>query len=154
MLRRERILRRAMQRYWRWQRGLTLGARGLVLDAENRVLLVRHTYSPGWIFPGGGVEFGESAETALRRELEEEAHIHVTGPPELFGLYSNSALYPGDHVALYRVRHWTQPSLPAPNREIAEVGFHPISALPDGTTDGTRRRIAEVLDGMTPSDRW
>ena len=152
-MQRELILRRLMQRYWRWSRALTLGARGMVIDGEGRVLLVRHTYTPGWLFPGGGVEFGETIETALGRELSEEANVTLTAPPELFGIYSNASIYPGDHVALYLVRHWTQSHMPEPNREIAEVGLFPPDRLPETTTAGTRRRLAELTGGPR-SPEW
>ncbi|MEZ5855708.1 MAG: NUDIX domain-containing protein [Hyphomicrobiaceae bacterium] len=153
-MKRERIIRRAMQRYWRWQRALTLGARGIVLSPDGRVLLVRHTYTPGWVFPGGGVEFGETIEESLLRELAEEGNISVTGPVELFGIYSNWDIYPGDHVAIYLVRHWTQSHPPTPNREIAETGFFAPEALPEGTTAGTRRRLDELLEGKERSKLW
>jgi 8-oxo-dGTP pyrophosphatase MutT (NUDIX family) len=153
-MRGERLLRRALQRYWRWQRGLTLGARGVVIDADGRVLLVEQTYSSGWIFPGGGVEYGETIEEALRRELSEEANVEITDRPELFGIYSNWDVYPGDHVALYVVRAWHQPRAPEPNREIARTGFFSPTALPDGTTAGTRRRVAEIVGKTAPTPHW
>ena len=53
--------------------------RALVVDAEERVLLMRWEHTPGreawWITPGGGVQEGESDEAALRRELDEEAGL-------------------------------------------------------------------------------
>src|SRR5262245_14240406 len=67
--------------------GMTFGVRGAVLDGENRVFLVKHTYVPGWYLPGGGVNPGETAEEALRRELLEEGNLVVEGPVELRGLY-------------------------------------------------------------------
>ena len=145
---------RLLQHYWRWTRGVTLGAQGLVVDAEGRVLLVRHSYKPGWAFPGGGVERGEDAETTLVRELEEETGVATTAAPELYGLYTNFQNFPGDHIAFYRVRSWQRPRVPAPNREIVEQGFFGLDRLPAGLTRGTERRLAEVFRAAPRSAIW
>jgi 8-oxo-dGTP pyrophosphatase MutT (NUDIX family) len=145
-----RVTRRVIQRYWRMTRALTLGVRGIVVDGEGRVLLIRHTYAPGWHFPGGGVEFGETVDAALQRELLEEAGITLTGPAELLGIYANFDLFPGDHVLAFAVRAWEHSRPLGPNREVAEAGFFATGALPNGATAGTRRRIAE-LAGQAPA---
>jgi ADP-ribose pyrophosphatase YjhB (NUDIX family) len=126
----------------------------MVFNGEGRILLVRHTYTPGWAFPGGGVEFGETTLEALGRELAEEANVTLTGRPELFGIFSNASFFPVDHVVLYVVRQWRQTSMPVPNREISDVGFFDPGDLPTDTTAGTRRRIAEVSSGLAPSETW
>ena len=133
---------------------MTLGVRGVVLDSENRVFLVRHSYVSGWYLPGGGVEVGESFPEALRRELMEEGRIDLAGEPVLHGVFFNSHVSRRDHVAVYVVRQFRQDRLPKPNREIVECGFYDATALPADTTPGTRLRIAEVLDGTAKMPTW
>jgi 8-oxo-dGTP pyrophosphatase MutT (NUDIX family) len=147
-------LRRVFHLYWRIARGMTLGVRGVVLDGDDKVFLVRHSYVAGWHLPGGGVEVGETFLEALRRELVEEGRIELTGEPVLHGLFFNGHVSRRDHVAVYVVRKFRQDRLPKPNQEIVECGFYAAGALPAETTRGTRLRIAEVLDGVTPIATW
>lgn len=147
-------IRRVFHLYWLLARSMTLGVRAVVLDAHNRVFLVKHSYVHGWYLPGGGVEVGESFLDALRRELAEEGRIELAGEPLLHGVFFNSHVSPRDHVAVYVVRNFRQDRLPAPNREIVDCGFFDPSALPDDTTPGTRLRIAEVLDGKPLPATW
>ncbi|MBW7971656.1 NUDIX domain-containing protein [Bradyrhizobium sp. BR 10289] len=150
----EPLLRRIFHAWFLLVRGMTLGVRAVVLDADNRVFLVRHSYVVGWYLPGGGVDLGETMEQAMRRELKEEGDIDLTGEAVLHGIFLNSHVSRRDHVAVYVVRQFRQDRLPEPNREIAECGFFAIDALPEGTTRGTRLRLSEVLEGKPLIATW
>lgn len=137
----------------RMRHGMTLGVRVLATDEAGRLLLVRHTYVSGWHFPGGGVDLGETAEQAARRELREEANVEAEGPLTVSGCYFNPLVGGRDHVVLYRAARLTIGPRPERNLEIVAADFFPPDALPDDTTPATLRRIAEWR-GAPPSDRW
>jgi 8-oxo-dGTP pyrophosphatase MutT (NUDIX family) len=149
-----RLRSRAFHLFFLATRPMTLGVRAAVFDAEGRVFLVRHTYVPGWHFPGGGVEPGETAIEALTRELAEEGNVVPQEEPRLFGFYFNTGASRRDHVALYVLRRFSQSAPWRPNREIAETGFFVRDALPDGVTRSTRARLGEILAGTAPARLW
>ena len=149
-----RALNALFRPIWRLRRGLTLGAQGVVIDADDRVLLVRHSYRPGWWFPGGGVEWGETLPTALARELEEEAGVRLTDEPRLHGVYANFASFPGDHIAVFVVRGFVRDETHRRRGEIAEARMFARHELPAAINAGTRARLAEIFDGVPIRTRW
>ena len=42
----------------------------------------------------------------------------------------------------------------SPTREIAELGFFALDALPEGVTPATRRRLDEVFAGVGAERAW
>jgi len=142
------------QSWFRFRRSLTLGVRGIVLDQRGYVLLLRHTYTPGWQFPGGGVERGETAAGSLKRELLEEAGVIAEeSAMELVSVHANHAFFPNDHILVYRISRWTQGEATS-RGEIAETAFFDPKAPPEGTTKGTLHRLAELFSGAPRSESW
>ena len=115
---------------------------------------MRHGYVAGWHFPGGGVEPGETCEQALARELMEEALVAIDGPVRLHGLFFNGRISRRDHVAVYVVDRFHVVGEHAPDCEILEARFFPLEALPEGTTRGTRERLAEICEGKAVIGWW
>ena len=150
----EPLIRHVMHAYWRFARGLTVGVRAVVLNAEGQVFLVKHSYVSGWHLPGGGVEPGETVWEALTRELREEGNIVPTGAPELHGVYFNARASRRDHVLLFVVRDFRQDTAPVPDLEIVAHGFFAPGDLPPDATEATRMRLAEVLDGVEVRAWW
>lgn len=150
----QRLRVRVLHLYFRLKRGMTLGVRAAVLNDRGEVFLIRHTYTPGWHLPGGGVEVGETMAEALAKELREEACISLTGLAPLFGVYLNRKTSPRDHVALYVVREFAIDGIKRPDMEIAEAGWFALAALPQGVTPATRRRLDEIAAGSAPAAEW
>jgi 8-oxo-dGTP pyrophosphatase MutT (NUDIX family) len=80
---------------------LMVGAAILVVDDQERLLLLYRSDNMCWGLPGGAVELGEKIENAARRELREETGLEVDRL-SLFGIFSGPEFfyrYPnGDEV--------------------------------------------------------
>lgn len=123
-------------------RPLTVGVRGICYDAaSNSILLVKHTYSEGWVLPGGGVEVGESMLTALKRELSEEVGLKCTSAKVLH-VHHNSSISKRDHVVIYLVEDREQEQAhERPKLEITETAWCRLDALPEGLTPCTEAAL-------------
>ena len=150
----QRLFSRTLMLHGRLSRSMTLGVRAALLK-DDHVILVRHSYTPGWYLPGGGVEAGESVHEALLREIGEETGAVLSGTPQLFGIYRNSSVHRRDHVALFFCRNWHQETPPRlPNMEILDCRLFAIDDLPSDTTVATHARLAEILSGKPVAPDW
>ena len=67
---------------------------------DGKVLLVRQAKYPffgSWVMPGGHVEYGETVEKAIKREMKEEVGVAVK-IKKLFGVYSDPKRDPRYHT--------------------------------------------------------
>jgi len=65
---------------WLLHAKFVVGVAGVVLDDQNRVLLLKHRYrdpNMRWGLPGGYINRGEQLEAALAREVQEEVGLTV-----------------------------------------------------------------------------
>jgi len=122
----------------------TLGVRVMLIQ-NGQVLLVRQTYLPGWFMPGGGVKRGETMEDAARREAREEVGAEM-GALELVGAYTSFGGFKSDHNILFLCTDFSLHG--QPDREIAEVCFFPLEALPENVWPGHRLRLDEYCAGL------
>jgi 8-oxo-dGTP pyrophosphatase MutT (NUDIX family) len=114
-------------------------ARVILVDPAGRTLLL-HGYDPArpedgtwWLTPGGGIEPGESAEAAARREVREETGLEL--PPGL------------GPVVLHRL---TRFSFEGRRYEQTEDFF--VAAVPGGGTD--RSGWTEIERRSMHGVRW
>ena len=90
----------------------------------------------------GGNADGDGVRLSFVQGGEGDLMLFLHGAPDTWMLYTS------------QLAEFSQDHMPAPNREIVACGFFAASALPEGTTEGTRRRIGEVLDGAPPITTW
>ncbi len=147
-----RLARPLIHAHGRLRRGMVLGVRVVLTGDDGRVALVRHSYEAGWHFPGGGVERGETAEDAARREAREEAGCEP-GALVLLGVFNNERAVPGDHVLLWRAQDW-RPAPPQSGMEIAERGWFSPDEARSIASPATQRRLAELFSGAQRDPYW
>jgi len=80
--------------------------------------------------------------------------VSLTEPTQLHGIFGNFTSFPGDHIAVFVVRHWQRKGNYRKRGEIAETGMFARSELPAATDAGTRTRLAEIFDRSPISPLW
>lgn len=115
-----------------------VGTVGLIADDAGRVLLVRHSYRPGWGFPGGMLGWRERPVDTVVREMREECGLAVRPIGSPLALVARE---PRRVLLVYRLElcgesgpDRARPSSP----EILEVGWFEPDDLPPLSPPATR----------------
>lgn len=125
-------------------------AAGVVLDADQRVLLGRRSDTGNWGLPGGIIDPGEEPADAAVREIYEETGV-VAVPEALVAVTVSGVITyaNGDVVqyleVLFRCRA-TGGTARVNDSESVEVSWHAVDKLPD-LDARTLRRITQALSG-------
>ena len=129
---------------------LRRGARALVLDPANRVLLVRFVLPRKelWATPGGGVDPGETPEQAIVRELAEECGLREFDLGPCIWTRERWVQWPrwaGQSERIFLVR--TEAFEPAPERTAEELAAEYVA----GQRWWTLQELAESGEQFAPT---
>ena len=113
---------------------LFVGARGVIIDDRNRLLLIQRSDNHRWAIPAGAMELGESMEECAVRETWEETGLRGTSLAP-FAFYTNYTYTNGyghtyqQILMSFRIHSW-EGELLRQTEESVDAGFFPLDALP------------------------
>jgi len=133
-------------------RPIRMGIR-VLMEKDDQVWLVRHTYMTGWFLPGGGLKRLETLDEAARREALEETGAKL-GAISLLGIFTNFSDWKTDHTAVFLCREFEFTG--KPDAEIAEMRAFPLDNLPGNTYPPNLRLLKKHREGTITSNfgRW
>ncbi|HZU05357.1 MAG TPA: NUDIX hydrolase [Chloroflexota bacterium] len=120
-------------------RGPALTVDGVVVE-NGAVLLIRRRHPPfagHYALPGGFVDYGETVEAAVVREVREETGLEVA-IKQLLGVYSEPARDPRGHTVSIAYLLERRGGRLAGADDATEARFFPLTALPSLAFDHAR----------------
>lgn len=104
-----------------------------VIIHNGRLLLIRRGTPPfrdDWALPGGFVEYGETVETAVQREVREETGLE-TSIRQLVGVYSDPDRDPRGHTVSVAFLLAVGSGSPQSGDDAAEARWFSLDELPE-----------------------
>jgi ADP-ribose pyrophosphatase YjhB (NUDIX family) len=124
------------------QKKFTASVAVIITNTNGKVLLLDHILRPGsgWGIPGGFIEHGEQPETAIRREIREEAGI------ELANLEMLRVRTINRHIEML-FRAESNDTAEVKSREIKSLGWFAVDEMPGEMSPIQKKIVEKVLKG-------
>jgi 8-oxo-dGTP diphosphatase len=128
-----------------------VGSAAVARTPDQRILLIRRGDTGGWALPGGTLEWGETFEQSIRRELLEEAGVERVELGRLVGAYSRPDRDPRFHATTVVVEASIDPPAREPLNplEITEVRLFEPTELPRELSHGMTLMLTDAIAGIT-----
>lgn len=124
-----------------------------IFNEQGEILLQRRKDVGQWCIISGHVEFGETVEQAILREVMEETNtegkivrfigIYSSPVSQTYHYESRSVQY---ITSYFEVQLQTTPDLSFSNEETGELRFFPVTALPQQLAQISEYWLSDVLD--------
>lgn len=123
-------------------------ADGVVLN-KDKVLLIKRKIKPFkgfWTIPGGHIDFGETSQESLIREIKEETNIDVE-VEQLIKIYDNPKRDPWGHIIsiAYLCKPINANTVFEENEEVESLYWCSINALPENIGFDHRIMINDAI---------
>ncbi len=127
-----------------------VGLVALARDPDGRLVLIRRGDTGEWCLPGGTLEWGETLQATLPRELLEEAGVQLLESGPILGVYSRPDRDPRFHAVTVVVSAKVSRPTRAPMNglEILEVASFADSELPPTLSHGMTDILHRALQGI------
>lgn len=125
----------------------TVGA--LIYNTSGKILLVRtHKWNNKWGIPGGKIERGETAETALKRETHEETGLHISSIQFVTAqdCIDSSEFHRPSHFILLNYLAVTEDTEVTLNQEAEEFGWFDIKEAFDLDLNTPTRNLLNTVE--------
>jgi len=126
-------------------------AAGCIVNDHGEALLQRRSDDGKWCFPGGAIEYGETAHDAVVREVGEETGLAVE-VTDLLGVYTGyEHVYPNGDVTqpmcVYFRCRLVGDQTPIAGNETLDVGYFPLDDPPELSSRQHADALADLAAG-------
>ena len=122
----------------------------IILNDKNEVLLETRLDDEYFDFPGGSIEWNETALEAAQRELFEETGLKAVDPL-LFDVYSGPLTYHrypnGDEISgvdIFYIAKKTEGTIKLQKEEVTDLKYYPLTDLPTKLTARNKKVLKDL----------
>jgi len=121
--------------------------RGMLLNAQNQILLARESADGRWSLPGGWADIGYSAKEVIIKEFKEETGLDIV-PERLLAVFDKKMHpHPPQPFYVYKMVFYCKTVTTAINKgfDVLDVKYFDIDNLPELSEDRILKSQVELL---------
>jgi ADP-ribose pyrophosphatase YjhB (NUDIX family) len=121
--------------------------RGLVLDADNKILLVKESTDSRWSLPGGWVDVGYSPKETIIKEIKEETGLDAEVMQLLAVFDKNKHDHPPEPHYVFKMVFYCKALSTNLQKgfDVLDIGYFDIDDLPELSTNRILKTQLELV---------